>query len=389
MNSSITARQIRTNIYRKTDVAGWSFSAAGLIALAAGAFVTRNEMLALRQPEAATALFVFFAMCAGLFLFFALQIRLLISIVTTPYEIILKHGLWRFHIPWQHVSGVSEWSSLRDSAWTRWIALWSADGTKLQIRENAAQDFQQLRSDILRRVALNTPTPRETSDLAAQFMATETSKRPAEWMFTAAGYLLYAGLIVWFALQNLSVWSEVCFAVAAIFGLYGLYRWNVHSEITINRDGIGMKRGLMRTFIAWNDIYDVQRNEGERSHNIFATIGRTILMLIIRISRKTGFTFGSYHTGSKIIISGGSGVSIKILENRFEHPEWIRARLRAEIDALTARAASASASARVIKPLAKTGPLEKTDMLPPEPTEGGSALWLRESFGYDPYKNNS
>ncbi len=388
MNSSITTRQIRTNTYRKTDFAGWGFSVAGLAALTAGAFIIRSEMLALRQPEAAAALFIFFALCAGLFLFLALQIRLLISIVTTPYEIILKHVLWRFRMAWQHVAGVSEWTSMRDSAWTRWIALWSADGTKLQIRENTAQDFQQLRSDILRRVALNAPTPRETSDLASQFIATESSKRPAEWMFTLAGSLFYVGLVIWFALQSVMVWPVVCFAGATISGLYGLYRWNVQSEIIINRDGIGVKRGFQRTFIAWNDIYDVQRNEGERSHNIFATIGRTILMLVIRISRKTGFTFGSYHTGSKILISGGSGVSMKIFENRFEHPEWIRARLRAEIEALTARAASASASARIIKPLAKTGPLDRSDVLPPEPSEGGSALWLRESFGYDPYRNN-
>lgn len=383
-----SASQVRhpvgTCFYWTFDVIGWGILVFFSAILAFTGRSVHAGLLNAGLPFLADMSAILVCIIVIIWLLFFGSFRPLKFLVTTPDRLIMSHGPWRHVMLWRDIARVSEWSVVQDHMTHHWIAVWSADGMRIQIRSDLVGDFAAFRSDVLRRLARAGTMPDAITNVDTTLTVTEDVIARILLQGTYSLILILLG-----AFLLLATSQDIFGIISMIIGggifllLPGVWWFRMH--IAISSQGIGMARGPFHTVLQWQDIYALQRSPDARRGGILSILGRGLLLLLFRIDRRSGIVFGAMRQYSIIELSGNSGVDIRIHERNFIHPEWIRARLRAEVEMINHQVSTKS---RTVEPLPKTGPLAPGTVLPPDPIEGDSTLWLRESMGTDPFRIN-
>lgn len=371
-----------TRVYRAIDWAGWVVL-LGLAGVFLTTGITIRQSLHQAHPVAAdSALALAGAITlAWLALYYALRVSA--HAVVSDEGLALVHGPLRHQIAWTELARLSEWTSLEEGYRSRWITIWSESGLRLQIRQDLVADYQRFRGDILARLEETHTVPDEVTNLQAPYHIREDRRSDLHtWWAITAALALSGGLAI--AFLHAILWLGV---VLVTLGMFGLIRvillYGLHQQISIGQEGILLRRGFWKTRLNWEAIYALDRQgSGERA-NLADTFGRLALIILLRVDRRSGVVPPLTRSAGVITIRGGSGQIIAIRERHYHHPGWIRARLRQEVERLRAEAAPLAPE---VAPLPPTGPLAQGVVLPPDPMEGSSTLWLRESGEMDPFR---
>jgi hypothetical protein len=328
------------------------------------------------------ALLIFGAIALAWIVIF-LSFRVLVRVITSPERVTIAHGPWRHHIAWSDVTRVSEWSAMQDGIPGEWIAIWSVEGMRLQVRQDLVGDFHLFRNDLMHHLTAISGVPPEVTNIAQPLIVEEDTEGPMTTWLSMAAISAISGLGIWFSLPLFRLLGILIIILAIISLLMAAITYFFHQQLIISPEGIGTVHGPFRTHISWDEVYSLEREKDQRRGGVLGILGRGLLMILYRLDRRSGVVLGPIRPHSTICVRGGSAVKMTVQERHYRHPEWIRARLRVEIDAMYARAKPQQPPR--ITPLAKTGPLEPGTTLP-DPVEGDSALWLRESAEFDPFR---
>jgi hypothetical protein len=312
------------------------------------------------------------------------SLRVSVHAVLASDGLSLVHGPWQHTIAWRDVVRMSEWMTLTEGIRYQWIALWSANGTRLQIRQDLVTDYPAFRRDLLQHLDTPHEPPAVVSDLTQPLvMTSDLSRAISNWGVVAAlGVII--GVLLLVSLPNVVVIGVFVVALGVVaFGVaLGLVLFR--QTITVSNEGVQARRGPFGKTITWAAMYALERFNGSGLRGALGILGRGVIMILFRVDRRSAVVPGERRSHSLITIRGNSGERIRIHEEVYHHPEWLRARLRAEVAALQA---AAKPLAPQVQPLPKTGPLAPGTVLPPDPLET-STLWLRESGAADPFRGN-
>lgn len=381
ISSAGTAGAVAARTYRVTDWGGWV-----VLVLLAGIFLAtgisiRAALHAQHPILGDGAVFV----AGGVALAWAAlyySLRVSVHAVISSEGLALVHGSWQHVIPWRDVVRLSEWTTLTDGIRYRWLALWAANGTRLQVRQDLVGDFDAFRSDLLAHLDAPAIPPAAITDLNQPMYLTADLRRTinsygALMVIGIAGGVMMLAFLPGIAIADLVV---VGLGVVAFLVALGIIFFRQH--ITVSSAGVQTRRATFSRTIAWAAMYALERDHGTGLRGAAGILGRGLVMLLFRIDRRSVVVPGMERSHSTITIRGNSGERIRIREESYHHPEWLRARLRAEVAALQAAAAPI---APTVQPLPQTGPLAPDAVLPPDPLET-STLWLRESAEFDPFR---
>jgi hypothetical protein len=304
-----------------------------------------------------------------------LAFRVSVRAVVSPAGFALWHGWWRHTISWRDMARFSEWQAVQDSIRYRWLALWSVDGMRLQVREDLAGDFAGLRAEILRYLAEPARTPPDYDDLSKPLAMTErTAPLVAGWLVAAVIFISAGALTIAF-LTTVQVVGIVFLAAGGLCTLIALLRGLLRQTVTVGPEGVSTRRGTLVSRMSWTATYGLHRDRRLARGGVLPLMARALVMVLYRLDSRSGVVLGRTRAQSVITVRGNSGERILIVERRYDHPEWLRGRLRAEVAALQARA-----EAPPISPLPPTGPLAPGVVLPPDPAENSETLWSREDI---------
>ncbi len=372
--------------YRVFDLGGWLvLIVLASIFLATGFSI--REALRQSHPVIADLVLVgasFVALCWAI-LYYALRVSA--HAVVSDEGFVLVHGFIRHQIDWNEVARLDEWTRLDEGFRSQWIALSSTTGMRLQLRQDLVPNYVAFRADVIDKLdailAQPHSPPSMVSDLDTPiWFEEEVDNALSAWGVTLAITLFGGTSIV--AFLHPIVWVGYALLTLAVIAGCGIaLTYLLRQHLVVQPDGIQAWRGPARVALPWESLYNVDRERGEKP-SLRAALGRIILVLILQVDRRSGVIPAAGRSYGVITIHGGSGQRIQIRERHYAHPSWIRARLRLEIERLRQSAAPIAPS---VAPLPPTGPLAAGTVLPPDPTDGSSALWLRESGAYDPFRN--
>ncbi len=310
------------------------------------------------------------------------SLRVSAHAVVSEAGLMLVHGPWKHLIRWNDVERLSEWAVLNEGFRSQWMALWSSVGMRLQIRQDLVTDYQAFRTDVLRHLAAPHDPPASVADLSQTYSTSADVGTPLRtWGTLLVIELLGAAVIFVIARDLWPIWSLL--GITALTGLLSAsMRQMLRQQVTVDHQGVVSRRAFSRIALSWDAIYALDREIGTSRSKVWGLLRRSVVMLVFRVDPRSGVVPATEHLNGTILISGGTGQHIRIHEQLFPHPGWLRARLRNEVEALRANATTPPK----VKPLAPTGPLAKDVVLPPDPLEGASTLWLRESGFSDPFR---
>lgn len=372
-----------TQVYRTTDWGGWIVLAALAAVFLATGFSIRLALANGRHPVQGDAALLLAGLVALAWAGCYYSLRVSAHVVVAPDNITLVHGPWRHQIAWNDVARVDEWTELQDGVTTRWLALWSLAGMRLQFRSDLAANFAAFRADVLARLAVPRDLPAGVLDLGQPLTQAEDLSAPLGTWGAAMATLFVAGALVLVFLRAVTAVGIVLLALGAVCLGVAVALQALRQVIRIGPEGVAAMRGPLHTAIPWAAVYALDRERGAGLGGVGGILTRGLVLVVFRLDRRSGVLPAPARPGGEITIRGGSGQLIHIRERNYRHPEWLRARLRAEVEALRAAAAPLAPQ---VAPLPTTGPLAPGAVLPPDPLAGSSTLWLRESAEVDPFR---
>lgn len=363
-----------TRIYRSTDWGGWVVLTL-LASLFIGTGITIRAALEPAHPTAGGLAVVIGGLIALAWAAIFYSFRVSTHAAVTQEGITVVHGPWRHHIAWRDVERVAEWSEVNDGIRYQWLALWSIDGTRLQVREDLPGEFSMFRNDVLSQIAEPHPIPDMVTDLAHPLaMRSDRSPALSLWSIGMAIGLIGGGLMFRYLPEILLINIGILVG-GALCLLNTLRLLIIRQDVMIGGEGLQVREGFNRTKITWAAMYGMERDPGKGLRGVVGILTRGLVMILFRIDRRSVVVPGEARTHGIITIRGNSGEHIRIQEIHFRHPEWLRARLRAEVEAMRQTASPVAAH---ISPLPPTGKLRQDITLPPDFMET-STLWMRES----------
>ena len=384
--SAPVAGATKARTFRAMDWSGWA-----VLVVLAGVFVgtgiTIRLALHVRHPLLGDVVVLGAAILALIWATLYYSLRVSAHVVASEEGFALVHGPWRHFIAWREVARMSEWTMLSEGIRYNWIALWSANGGRLQIREDLVGTFGELRKTILTYLDDPQDAPPIVADLDQSLvMGSDPARAIALWGIGAATALIGGALLMLF-LPNLFIVNSVILGLGALAVVMMVSAFALRQTVTVSRTGIQARTGPFAKALTWEGMYALERAQGSGLRGAVDILGRGMVLLLFRVDRRCVILPGAERSHSIITVRGNSGERIRIREDRYHHPEWLRARLRAEVAAL--RAAAVPLATKV-QPLPQTGPLAPGTPLPPDPLEASaSTLWMRESIGLDPFNQPS
>ncbi len=372
--------------YRVFDLGGW-LVLIGLVSIFLATGFSIRAAFRLSHPVIADLVLVGASLVALLWAILYYSLRVSAHAIVSDEGFVLIHGFIRHQIDWTEVARLDEWTRLDEGFRSQWIALTSTTGMRLQLRQDLVPHYTEFRTDLIAKLdavlAQSSALPSVVSDLDTPiWFEEEVHNALRAWGGTLAITLLGGASIV--AFLHPIVWVGYALLIlAAIAGCGIAITYLLRQHLVIQPDGIQVWRGPARVALPWESLYNLDRERGEKP-SLRAALGRIILVLILQVDRRSGVIPALGRSYGVITIHGGSGQRVQIRERNYAHPSWIRARLRLEIERLRQSAAPIAPS---VAPLPPTGPLAAGTVLPPDPMDGSSALWLRESGEYDPFRN--
>jgi hypothetical protein len=375
------ADAVAPRAYRVTDWGGWI-----VLVLLAGVFlatgISIRAALHGQHPTLGDGAVIVAGGVALLWAALYYSLRVSVHAVITSEGLALVHGPWRHMIPWRDVVRLSEWTTLTDGIRYRWVALWAANGTRLQVRQDLVGDFDAFRRDLLAHLDAPILPPAAITDLDQPMRVTADLRRAINLYGIVMVVGIAGGVTMLAFLPGVFIADLVVVGIGILAFLVALGIFLFRQRIAVSREGVQARRAVFSRTIAWAAMYALERDHGTGMRGALGILGRGLVMILFRIDRRSVVVPGRDRSHSTISIRGNSGERIRIHEEHYHHPEWLRARLRAEVAALQAAAAPI---APTVQPLPKTGPLPPDAALPPDPLET-STLWLRESAEFDPFR---
>jgi len=367
--------------YRVIDWGGW-IVLVGLAAVFLGTGISVRLALHAHHPILGDLAVIIAGLVALAWAALYYSLRVSVHAIIASEGLTIAHGAWRHMIAWRDVVRMSEWTTLTEGIRYRWIALWSVNGTRLQVRQDLVSNFDLFRSDLLGHLDAAHELPPSVTDLDQPLlMQADLSRDITQWgMLMAIGVI--SGVLMVSFLPGVFVLDAIVLGLGVLAFVIALGIFLFRQNVTVSGDGVQARRGPFRRIITWAAMYGLERDHGTGLRGALGILGRGMVMILFRIDRRSAVVPGAERSHSTIFIRGNSGERIRIREEQYHHPEWLRARLRAEVAAL--QAAAAPIAPRV-QPLPKTGPLAPDLVLPPDPLEA-STLWLRESAEFDPFR---
>lgn len=381
MTSATQAQVGAARSYRVTDWSGWIFLVF-LAAVFVGTGISVRLAVQAHHPVLGDLALVVAAAIALLWAALYYSLRVSVHAIISDEGLALVHGPWRHMVAWRDVVRMSEWTTLTEGIRYQWIAVWAANGTRLQVRQDLVDDFAAFRSDLLRHLDEPQEPPAIITDLDHPLNLTADLSRAISQLAVAMVIGLVGGVLMVSFLPNVLVLDAIVLGLGILAFLAALGTFLLRQHISISRDGVQARRGPFTRAISWAAMYALERDHGTGLRGAVGILGRGLLMILFRLDRRSGVVPGHTRSHSTIFVRGNSGERIRIREEQYHHPEWVRARLRAEVAALHAAAAPI---APTVQPLPKTGPLPPDVVLPPDPLET-STFWLRESAEFDPFR---
>ena len=370
-----------TRTYRVTDWVGWAVLVmVAAIFLATGISI-RLSLLA-QQPIWGDVAVIIAGIVALLWASLYYSLRVSVHAIIASDGLSIAHGPWRHMIAWRDVVRMSEWTTLTEGIRYQWIALWSATGTRLQVRHDLVTNYAEFRRDLLQHLDSPQEPPIMVSDLQQPFVMTSDLSRSISLWSALMVIGIISGVLLLSFLPGIVIVDSIVLGLGMLAFFMALRLYLFRQTITVQNDGVQAQRGSFRRAISWAAMYGLERAHSSSLRGAVAILRRGVIMILFRVDRRSVVVPGADRSHSVIIIRGNSGESIRIHEEHYHHPEWLRARLRAQVAALHAAAAPISPQ---VQPLPKTGPLAPGTVLPPDPLEA-STLWLRESGEIDPFR---
>ncbi len=366
--------------YRVMDWGGWIVLVA-LSGIFAGTGIFIRQALHGYHPLLSDAMLLGSFALALVWAILYYSLRVSVHAVITSEGLALVHGPWRHVALWRDVTRVSEWTALTEGIRYQWIAVQTANGTRLQVRHDFVPDFSAFRSDLIARLAEPVTPPQSVTDLDTPLvMASDVSRLVTLWgMIMTAGII--SGVLLISFLPDLLIVGIAVVAIGVLSFIAALGTMLFRQSVIVSREGIETRRGPVHKRLTWAAMYALEREPGSGLRGTLGILGRGFLMIFFRVDRRSAVVPGAERSLSIIRVRGNSGEQVRLREAYYHHPEWLRARLRLQVAAL--HAAPVPVAPRV-QPLPQTGPLAPDAVLPPDPLET-STLWLRESGEFDPF----
>jgi hypothetical protein len=368
-------------VYRVMDWGGWIVLVL-LAAIFVGTGIFIRQAVHAHHPVLSDAILLGSFALTFIWALLYYSLRVSVHAMITSEGLTLVHGPWRHVAFWRDVTRLSEWTSLTEGIRYQWIAVQTANGTRLQVRQDLVPDFAAFRSDLLTHLAELIVPPDSVTDLSLPLvMTSDVSRLVTLWgMVMTAGII--GGVLLISFLPDLLIIGGVVLAIGVLsFGI-ALGTMIFRQSVTVSREGIETRRGPLRRHLAWAAVYALEREPGSGLRGTLGILGRGVLMILFRVDRRSVVVPGAERSLSAINVRGNSGEHVRLREASYHHPEWLRQRLRLQVAALHA---AATPAAPRVKPLPQTGPLSPDAVLPPDPMET-STLWLRESGEFDPFR---
>ncbi len=370
-------------VYYSIDWGGWVLLGVITAVVLATGITVRAGLYGAKYPVVGDMAMVITGGIALLWAGFLCSFRVTSRAIITSDGLTIVHGAWRHQIPWTDVERVSEWSTLTDGMREHWMALWSIDGMRLQIRQDLVGNYAKFRTDVMRSLAGYQTPPDSVTDLEHPLVLMEDRAAQIGGWGTLTGVCGGSGLLIWEFLPHITPLGMALTAVGVVCLAITLGLALFRQKLIVGAMGVVSRRGIVTVQIPWGAMYGLNRDESYSTGGAAGILLRGLLMIFFRLDKRSGVTLGPVKPYGKITVRGGSGERIFIHERRYLHPSWIRTRLRAEVASLREHAAPLPPQ---VTPLPQTGKLSPDVALPPDPMEGSSTLWLRESAGNDPFR---
>lgn len=370
-----------TRTYRVMDWGGWAVLGL-LAAVFVGTGITIRAALHAGHPLLGDVAVIIAGLVALLWAGLYYSLRVSVHAVISEDGLAIVHGPWRHMIAWRDVVRMSEWTTLTEGIRYQWMAVWSVNGTRLQVRHDLVADYPTFRRDLLQHLDAPHEMPAVIVDLTQPLAMTSDLSRAITTWGSLMLISLVSGALMVSLLPSLTVLAIIILALGGLAFLIAVGLYLFRQTITVSGAGVQSQRVIFRRAISWAAMYALERERSGGLRGALGILGRGLVMILFRVDRRSVVVPGADRSFSVITVRGNSGERILIHEERYHHPEWLRARLRAEVAALQAVAAPISPQ---VQPLPKTGPLAPGTVLPPDPLEA-STLWLRESSEHDPFR---
>ncbi len=381
ISSATPAVELAPRSYRVIDWGGW-IVLIGLAAVFLGTGISVRAALHPHHPLLGDLAVLVAGLVALVWSALYYSLRVSVHAVISSEGLTIAHGPWQHMIAWRDVARMSEWQTLTDGIRYRWIALWSINGTRLQVRQDLVNNYDLFRSDLLGHLDAPRELPESVTNLDQPLFMQADLSRAITLLGTLTAIGVIGGGLMLAFLPGVFALDLVVLGLGALAFFFALGIFLFRQSVMVSGEGVQAQRGPFRRLITWEAMYGLERAHGTGLRGALGILGRGLLMILFRIDRRSAVVPGAERSYSTIFIRGNSGERIRIREEHYHHPEWLRARLRAEVAAL--QAAAAPIAPRV-QPLPKTGPLAPDVVLPPDPMEA-STLWLRESAEFDPFR---
>jgi hypothetical protein len=370
-------------VYYTIDWGGWMLLVVFSAIVLATGLTIRAGLYGAQYPAAGDVAMVIAGGIALLWAGFLFSFRVTSRAIITSDGLTIVHGAWRHQIPWTDVERVDEWSTMTDGMREHWMALWSIDGMRLQIRQDLVGNYAAFRTDVMRSLAGYQTPPDSVTDLEHPLVLIEDRAMQIGGWGTLAGVCGVSGLLIWGFLPHIASLGVVLAAAGGVSLVITAVLAIFRQKLIVGAMGVVSRRGIIHQHIPWGAMYGLTRDESYGTGGAAGILLRGLLMIFFRLDKRSGVILGPVRPYGTITVRGGSGERIFIHERRYLHPSWIRTRLRAEVASLRERAAPLASQ---VVPLPQTGKLKPDVALPPDPMEGSSTLWLRESAGNDPFR---
>ncbi|MBA3826714.1 MAG: hypothetical protein H0X24_22805, partial [Ktedonobacterales bacterium] len=153
-----------TRTFRTIDWGGWAMLVA-LGAVFMGTGITIRQAVHAVHPIWGDVVLLGAGLVTLAWAALYYSLRVSAHVVISDEGFALVHGPWRHFIAWREVARLSEWTMLTEGIRYDWVALWSANGGRLQIREDLVARFGEMRGAILAHLDDPQETPAIIADL--------------------------------------------------------------------------------------------------------------------------------------------------------------------------------------------------------------------------------
>ncbi|HKD77509.1 MAG TPA: hypothetical protein VKB76_18530, partial [Ktedonobacterales bacterium] len=266
-------------VYYTIDWGGWMLLVVLTAIVLATGLSIRAGLYGAHYQAAGDVAMVIAGGIALLWSGFLFSFRVTSRAIITSDGLTIVHGAWRHQIPWTDVERVSEWSTMTDGMREHWMALWSIDGMRLQIRQDLVGNYAKFRTDVMRSLAGYQTPPDSVTDLEHPLVLIEDRAVQISGWGTLAGVCGVSGLLIWEFLPHIAPLGAVLAASGGVCLVVTLGLALFRQKLIIGAMGVVSRRGISTQHIPWGAMYGLSRGESYGTGGAAGILLRGLIMI--------------------------------------------------------------------------------------------------------------